>query len=152
MTVAGAAACVAQAASCLAEAAGSCVRALCQGGAGPEPCAGALGALQRLQGPSTDTAGVWAAHEPRETAAAARQGSCIRAGVQVTGDMDGTRVQHISVGLHHVGALAATTSFRQLPGRTQVCAFDCLPSTLPADHLAWAQPRQAAGRTGSRDA
>ena len=33
--------------------------------------------------------------------------------------MEGTRVQHISVGLHHVGALAAATHVRQLPGRPQ---------------------------------
>ena len=40
---------------------------------------------------------------------------------QVGGDMEGTRVQHISVGLHHVGALAATTQMRQLPKGAQVC-------------------------------
>ena len=51
-----------------------------------------------------------------------RQGSA-----QVGGDMEGARVQHISVGLQHVAALAVSTQMRQLPGRVQVC----LPGSGP---------------------
>ena len=34
--------------------------------------------------------------------------------------MEGARVQHVSVGLQHVAALAVSTQMRQLPGRAQV--------------------------------
>ena len=40
--------------------------------------------------------------------------------LQVGGDMEGARVQHVSVGLQHVAALAVSTQMRQLPGRAQV--------------------------------
>ena len=55
---------------------------------------------------------------------------------QVGGDMEGARVQHVSVGLQHVAALAVSTQMRQLPGRAQArilkpVIYDTAP--LPQD-------------------